>query len=242
MYCHVAIAMIENAFFRDLLWLLNPSIAALLPYARATLRHWIFAEYERRKMVVKAELSSAVSNIHFSFDIWTSPNYYSILGLYSHFVDRHGTRQRRLIAFRRVIGRHSGENIAPVLIEIIRDWDIPARRVGWFQSDNASPNDIAIDLALQTICPHLNDKQRKGRRLRCFGLTANLIARAVLLGKGAGKKLGDMELKTMKGAFEAVDTAWRACGGLGRLHNVIRYIRASPQRREEFSDTKGRRG
>lgn len=240
-HCHIALSMLENAFFRDLLMLMNTSLAKLLPYARSTLRKWIFADFEERKKIVQAELSSAVSSIHISFDIWTSPNFFSIIAVYSHFVDRHGKRQRRLLAFRRITGKHTGENIAAVLIEVVKGWNITAKRVGWFMSDNAKNNDTAVDIALQTLCPYLSVHQRRARRLRCFGHTCNLIARAVLLGKGAGKTLGELELKARKGAFDAVDKVWRAFGGLGRLHNIIRYIRASPMRREEFSNVKGRK-
>lgn len=238
-HCHIALSMLDNAFFRDLLMLMNTSLAKLLPYARSTLRKWIFADFEERKKIVQAELSSAISSIHISFDVWTSPNFFSIIAVYPHFVDRYGKRQRRLLAFRRIVGKHTGENIAAVLIEVVQDWNITSKRVGWFMSDNAKNNDNAVDIALRTLCPYLSVRQRRARRLGCFGHTCNLIARAVLLGKGAGKTLGELELKARKGAFDAMDKVWRAFGGLGRLHNIVRYIRASPLRRKEFSNVKG---
>jgi hypothetical protein len=119
---------------------------------------------------------------------------------------------------------------------------VPPAKIGWFMSDNAKNNDTAVDFALQELLPNLNASQRKGRRLRCFGHTCNLIARAVLLGKAAGKQLSEIERKTQKGAFVAVDKAWRKFGGLGRLHNLIRYIKASTARREEFGAVKGSEG
>ena len=56
-------------------------------------------------------------------------------------------------------------------------------------SDDASNNGTAADLALQQLCPHLND----------------------------GKMLDGMELDTLNGAFKKVDSAWRSFGGLRRL-------------------------
>ncbi|KAF5703911.1 restless-like transposase [Fusarium mundagurra] len=60
----------------------------------------------------------------------------------------------------------------------------------------------------------MSDKQRKRRRLRCFGHIVNLFAQALLIGKDAEK---------------------RKRGAIGRLHNIIKYIRASPQRRQFFT-------
>ncbi|KAM0708841.1 hypothetical protein Q7P35_005494 [Cladosporium inversicolor] len=78
-YCQVAFVMLENEYFRELLACLNQSIADLLPRARATLRGWIIDEYVDRKAALKDELAEAISDIHLSFDLWTAPNYMSIL-------------------------------------------------------------------------------------------------------------------------------------------------------------------
>ena len=238
-YCHIAIAMIENHYFRELVTYLNKGLGALLPYARSTVRGWILAEYQEQKAIVRKELAKALTNIHLSFDTWTSPNRLSILGVHGHYIDASGKRQRRLLAFRQIHGTHSGENIAAALIAILEDYEVPADRIGYFMSDNAKNNDRAVDLLLRQLQPELSMKQRKGRRLRCFGHTCNLIAKACLLGKGSSKRLSDIQSKLSKGAFEAVDSIWRAFGGLGRLHNIVRYVRSSPQRGEEFASIPG---
>ena len=36
-YCHIALAMLENQYFRDLITYCNKSLGNLLPYGRATL-------------------------------------------------------------------------------------------------------------------------------------------------------------------------------------------------------------
>jgi hypothetical protein len=38
----------------------------------------------------------------------------------------------------------------------------------------------------------------------------------------------------MVGDFIAVEKTWKKNGVLGKLHNLIKYIRLSPQRRQEF--------
>jgi hypothetical protein len=47
--------------------------------------------------------------------------------------------------------------------------------------------------------------------------------------------MNELSRKIAKGAFEAVDAFWRGQGAVGRLHNIIIYIRCTPQRLEEFA-------
>ena len=105
-------------------------------------------------------------------------------------------------------------------------------------SDNAKSNDTATAVAMQQLYPSLSIKQRQGRRLRCMGHIVNLCARALLLGKGAGKRLSELERKELKGGVAAVDRFWKNKGALGRLHNLVVYIRCTPQRLEEFAKIK----
>lgn len=60
----------------------------------------------------------------------------------------------------------------------------------------------------------------------------------MILGKNAGKALDRVNGQVRKGAFEAVDQFWRGRGAVGRLHNLVRYIRRNPQRQEAFADCK----
>jgi len=81
-YCHIAFSQIENPYFKKLMSLLNKGIAALIP-GRKTIRKWIVDEFEKRKKELRRELRAAMSNIHISFDLWTSPNY-----LFIYFASR----------------------------------------------------------------------------------------------------------------------------------------------------------
>jgi hypothetical protein len=57
----------------------------------------------------------------------------------------------------------------------------------------------------------------------------------MLIGKDAEKicrKLGNAQ---NEGDWKKVGELWRKRGSIGRLHNIIRYIRMTPQRREEFA-------
>jgi hypothetical protein len=110
--CHIAFTQVENPFFRALLLALSTSVASLLPRSHNTVREWIMADFALRKTEIKKMLHESKSDIHYSFDLWTSPNGYGLNGIVAHFVHTDYTVRAVLIALREVIGRHSGENIA----------------------------------------------------------------------------------------------------------------------------------
>jgi hypothetical protein len=234
-FCHIAYSQIENRFFKKMLSLLGEGLAALVP-SRTTIRKWIVLEFQQRKRELRRELRAARSNIHISFDLWTSPNCYAIMAIVAHYIDSNGKRQAKLIAFRSIDGEHTGENMAALLLKVFREYKIGSR-IGFFITDNASSNDVCIDLVLSKLYPDMNAKQRLRRRLRCLGHVVNLAAQALLFGKQSQETLDELEFAYRKRDFEAIAKAWRKQGVLGRLHNIVRYIRMTPQRRAEWRKT-----
>jgi len=234
-YCHIAFSQIENRYFKEMVRLLNETLANLIP-GRKTIRKWIVEEFEKRKKEVRHELRAARSNIHISFDLWTSPNCYAIMAIVAHYIDCNGKRQAKLIALQSLDGEHTGENMAALLLKVFREYKIGSR-IGFFITDNTSSNDVCIDLVLRKLYPSMSEKQRKRRRLRCLGHVVNLSAQAFLFGKQSQETLDELHLAYSRHDFEAVAKAWRKQGVLGRLHNIVRYIRMTPQRRAEWKKT-----
>ncbi|KAG7423549.1 hypothetical protein Forpi1262_v009600 [Fusarium oxysporum f. sp. raphani] len=101
--------------------------------------------------------------------------------------------------------------------------------------DNASSNDIAVGFILKELCPWMDSKQRRHRRLRCLGHIVNLCCQAFLMGRNCEKYLAKLEKHYQRGDYAKVEELWKKFGCLGRLHNLVRYIRLTPQRREEFA-------
>ena len=200
--------MLENRYFREVISFLSASLGALLPAARCTFRQWIIEEWQKQKESLTKDLAEALSSVHISFDLWTSPNHYTIISIYGHYISNEGVRRQRLLAFRRLRGVHSGENQAEMMLTVIREYKICAK-VGYFQCGNAQSNDVCIDLVLKELYPDMTAAQRKARRLRCLGHITNLCARALLLGKGAGKAIDAAEAKLRRGALEALESFWR---------------------------------
>ena len=232
--CQLAFFMLENDVFRDLIAYLSAGLAAYLPKARSTLRKWILAEYEERKIVLKAELEGSISRIHISFDIWTAGNWIAIISVWAYWIDDAGVRQRRLLAFRRIYRSHDGENQAAIILDVLEEYEISSK-VGYFICDNATSNDSAVSIIVKTLNPAISTTEVIARRLRCFGHILNLSARSLL----------DPTESEFTIAVEELDidnaSGWQPSGSLGKLHLLIKYILASPQRREEFGEIKGGR-
>jgi len=103
-------------------------------------------------------MQEAHSSISISFDLWTLPNYLAILGVVAHFIDKNGKRRTAVLGLRELEGEHSGENMADVLLQIFKDYNISGR-IGYFMADNASSNDTCIDAVLQALYPKMSHKQ-----------------------------------------------------------------------------------
>ena len=244
-FCQLALFMVENTFFREVVTYLNTGLGSMLPRASSTLRRWIMDEFEAQKKLVTAELSKSISRVHISFDIWTAGNWVGFLSVYGYWIDLMGCRQRRLLAFRRIYGSHSGENQADVLEEVLQSYGLD-QKVGYFVSDNASSNSLAVKYLLQAIQPGIADAA--SRRLRCLGHSINLAAQALLAGGdpecgiSSGTEVGNRELWNKKWTeFEIAARSWIHTGPLGKLQRVVQYVLASGKRREEFGEIKGGR-
>src|SRR5579871_5582392 len=123
--------------------------------------------------------------------------------------------------------------MAGVLLQIFNEYGIQ-NRIGYFMADNHEANDTCIDSLLQQLHPRMTAKQWKKHRLFCAGHIINLCAHAFIMGKDAEKIAREMDAAMQEGDLKKIGELWRKRGALGRLHNIIKYIRGSPQRREFF--------
>jgi hypothetical protein len=93
---------------------------------------------------VKREVQSALSKVHFTVDLWTSPNALAILGIIAHYTSESGQLEHTVLALRELDGKHSGHNIASCIMQAINDYGI-ASKVGYFMMDNADNNDKMME-------------------------------------------------------------------------------------------------
>lgn len=234
-YCHIAFFQLENKYFRELLLFLNPALLHHLPRAAKTIRGWVMDAFLSKKQRLREDIQRSRSRISISFDLWTSPNPYAIVGVVAMWIDSSGKRRSTVLGMRRVHGEHSGENLGSVVLGLLKEYEIGGDQIGYFMLDNASSNDTAVEFILKELCPWMKPKQRRHRRLRCLGHIVNLCCQAFLMGRNCEKYLAKLEKHYQRGDYTKVEELWKQFGCLGRLHNLVRYIRLTPQRREEFA-------
>lgn len=229
----VPFTIFEHKFLKELLYQFDHELALQIPWSSSSVTRELQRLFESKKVVIYAELSSAMSKLHISFDLWTSPNRLSIMAVFAHFIDKSGMQQSRLLALRRQFGPHSGENLADTLFSVVDQWGIRAQ-VGTVLSDNASTNDSCLWYFYRQFEPSFNETDIKARRMRCYGHVLNLVARSFLFGKDADSFELESDINGMRGLEERDLQHWRSKGPIGKLHNLVKFIRSSPQRSEHF--------
>lgn len=118
---HIALNKVDSQSFREMMIAASPALANI-SLSRASLRNWAVTAFGREKQKIKALLQSSQSKIHLSFDIWTSPNRYAILGVVAHFVvkDDSGLRSvSKLLGLKWMREAHGAEEITKELLEVI---------------------------------------------------------------------------------------------------------------------------
>jgi hypothetical protein len=225
-------------YFRALLGYFNSRLAAFVPAAAKTVRRWLIAEFSEWKQRLKDDICSSKSKVSISFDMWTSPNFMSYIAVHGHFIDSSGRRRQDLLAFRRVEGSHTAENIKEVVVFILREYQIDTEdKMGYFMLDNATNNDLAVKLILQELFPHWSNDRIKRRRLRCLGHVVNLAAQRFIHGGNTEEAFQELRDSFMEEEAGVVLGQSQRLTTLGTLHSLIRYIRMTPERREAFANT-----
>ena len=122
---------------------------------------------------------------------------------------------------------------ADTINSIIEEWEIKSK-LGVAICDNASNNDTCLQALYTALDPSKTSSDVEARRMRCFGHILNLVAQSFLYGADASSFELQSEAYTMLQQVEKDLVHWRSKGPIGKLHNVVKFIRASPQRMEAF--------
>jgi hypothetical protein len=187
----------------------------------------------QKKTCVKDELNRAVTQTHISFDLWTSPNRLAFISIFGHFLDEKLVYRSRLLAFRRQVGPHAGENIACTIKGVVRDWGMESK-LGVAICDNASSNDACLRSLYTALDASMTRADTEARRMRCFGHILKLVAPSFLFGEDAASFELQSEAHGMPEQAEQDPEHWRKKGIVGKLRNIVKFIWASPQRTEAF--------
>src|SRR5271170_1994853 len=245
---NLSFRMVEWPEFRILCQLLNPESDNCITTAHSEIRKMIYNSWQSKQDIVRKKLQSALSSIHLSVDIWTSPNNLLLLGICAHFIEQSQEKLSKALLALRPVASHSGEEQFNTLLPVLQDYGI-VRHIGAIISDNHTANDKLC----RTIGQHLLEKEginwnATHKRIRCNGHIINLAVQAFLFQNTVnleqitsyefnderGKEISEGEKKGEKEVF-------RTMGSLRKLHNIVVYIRSSPTRTKEFEGFAQRR-
>ena len=122
--CHVSFRQVEEPSFRLLISYLaaitatHTSIPNCLPRSGNTIRSWTMHMFSNQKTILISRLKQT-HVVHFSFDMWSSGNHLSLLGVVAHWIDADSQACRALLGLRRLSGAHTGENQGQIIISIL---------------------------------------------------------------------------------------------------------------------------
>jgi len=238
-------SIVQTPQFHTFCASLNPKAMDFLPTSHSTISSMLQSSFQESQDIVRKKLQSALTDIHLSVDIWTSPNNYLFLAVCAHFIDDQEDLQKVLLSLRTVAG-HSGEEQWDSLLPVLIDYGI-TRKIGAVTADNSGTND--------TLCRKMSDyfKEQEGiewnataQRIRCHGHILNLAVQAFLF--EGSIDVSWIEFCDNRDAADLTEgeqkenmKAFRAMGVLGRLHNVIAHSRSSAGRTAQFVKHVGRR-
>jgi hypothetical protein len=204
----------------------GPHVKDVIPNSPTTISGWIIQSFQTGRQQVKDLLATNKSRINLSFDIWTSSNELSLLGVVAHFINSNGRLKTALLGLPRLVGSHSGENMATCIRSVINEYGF-GHNLGCFMMDNAENNDTCI-AELKRYFPSIDEKEH---RLRCAGHIFNLVTKAILYGKGVSK----WQKRLLGASDEDTFRLWREKGCIGKVHNFVKYVGRSEIRRQEFA-------
>jgi hypothetical protein len=249
----INLIIVRNLPFRAVEWpefhtfcqALNPESGSFITTAHSEVSKAISRSFQLQKDIVRKRVQSALTKIHLSVDIWTSPNRYRLLAICSHFIDSQEKRMKSLLALH-TVANNSGEEQWNVILPVLQDYGI-VRKLGAVVGDNSSTNDTLCN----AISQYLYEKEDitwdpSYQRIRCQGHTINLIVQAFLFSRSQLEKIelydkdNNLENELNKQAQSEREEVFRTMGILGKLHNIIVHSRSSAGRTEEFRSLAGR--
>jgi len=70
----VPFTIFEHKFLKELFYQFDHELALQIPWSSSSITRELQKIFESKADIIKAELGSALTKIHISFDLWTSPN------------------------------------------------------------------------------------------------------------------------------------------------------------------------
>jgi hypothetical protein len=168
---------VEWPEFRSLCRALNPQSLKFLP-THSQLEKKIDASFTYHKDIVRRLVQSAISRIHLSVNIWTSPDRHLLLAICGHGVDHLEKHFKALLALCEV-PNHTGAELFTHVLSVLEDYGI-ARKLGAIVCDNATTNDTLCHMVEDHLLEEDIEWNSTDWRIRCLGHIINLAVQAFL--------------------------------------------------------------
>ncbi|KAK8869252.1 restless-like transposase [Apiospora arundinis] len=211
---------VENPRLRAVFEYLNPAVTIQQAHiSRHTLRRRTIELYNIHLFTVKKALRQCPGQIHLAFDGARTRNRHALFEITAAYRDVNNNPQKVVLGAPEVVDRHTGDNIAAEIIDVIRTYGIEDK-VGYFTLDNATNNDAAME----AIGKELGFSALE-RRVRCIGHVINLVVKALLFGSDAEA----FEDTVVEGELlaRASHVAWMKKGPVGKAHNFVVWVNRS---------------
>lgn len=196
--CNIPMRLFEQPTFRRLMEFANPEAERALWRSHNSVKRYVVRLYDYLLPQVVAELQSAISKIHISFDGWTTKGgKRGFFGVVAHYATADGVVKDLPIDLPQVTGAHSGERIASCIDNTLKKFRITASKLGYFMLNNAYNNDAAI----KTLGSKYGFVASQ-RRLRCSAHTINLVGQAVIF--GSNKDAFDNDSANLQVSYPAI--------------------------------------
>jgi hypothetical protein len=166
-----ALHVVDSNEFRDMIKSFNTTLHNSHIPTRNTVQSHIVERYMQDRQELKKRLQESMGRISLTTDLWSSNSMKSFMALTLHWIARTQDGELKLMTalggFRYVKNKHSGENIAENLINILKELDI-LDRVGGITLDNASNNDRALECFEEYLTECGLKYSCEQKRVRCF--------------------------------------------------------------------------
>ena len=232
---HLPFSIVSAKEFQDVLKYASPNLRCndALITSGTSAKAGLLAMFLAYQVLLIAFLIESPGLIHLSFDLWTAPNHYHMLGVICHFIDKNFKARTILLGMKRLFGPKSGENQALLVIEVIKKYKLE-RRLGYCVMDNAKDNDkclVSIEryLSLQGVYWSAEE-----HRLRCFGHIISLVAQAFISNKPIKPVTRTTSKRTANQNKEDKVPWIRPVDAITKVHAIVFFIMWTGKRILDF--------
>lgn len=187
---------------------LNPNCQAI---CRQTAALDVYKRFESEKEKLKELLANHHGRVCFTSDLWLArPQNIGYICLSAHYIDASWRLNAKILAFCELKSPHTGDEIASKIFESLKEWGLE-KKVFSITLDNATNNTSMLRILKGKL------QMTSGIGLLCEGKYMHIRCCAHILNL------------IVKNGLELANSL---------LHNIresVRYVKASPQRKEAFA-------